>query len=233
MKLAGDYLFVASVQEVWDALFDPEVLAAVLPGCEKLELVDGRYVGEMKIKIGPVQGTFTGKVDLQDKVEPESYKMIIDGRGGPGFVQATATVALEPDGDGRTRIRYDADAKIGGKIATVGQRLVDASARAIVKQSLEALHENIKIRAEAYKARAEAEEPPAEEEAGAPVEEDDGAPPDAEPPDAAAEPPRIAYKQASASALAGGVAREVLKTIAPLLVVVVAILALVTWWILR
>ena len=64
MKLEGDYRFDATVKDVWDALFDPAVLAAALPGCEKLERVDGQVVGQMKIKIGPVSGSFTGKVDL-------------------------------------------------------------------------------------------------------------------------------------------------------------------------
>ena len=64
MKLEGDYRFDATVKDVWDALFDPAVLAAALPGCEKLERVDGQFVGQMKIKIGPVSGSFTGKVDL-------------------------------------------------------------------------------------------------------------------------------------------------------------------------
>lgn len=145
MKLAGDYLFEASVQDVWAALFDPAVLAAAMPGCEKLDLVDGEFVGEMTIKVGPISGRFTGKVRLEDKVEPEHYRMIVDGRGGPGFVKATATIALAPEGP-HTRLTYDADAQIGGKIASVGERLLDASARAITKQSLEGLHENIKIR---------------------------------------------------------------------------------------
>ncbi|HWO26833.1 MAG TPA: carbon monoxide dehydrogenase subunit G [Kofleriaceae bacterium] len=150
MKLEGDYRFDASVQEVWDALFDPAILAAVMPGCEKLELIDGHYVGEIKIKVGPVQGKFTGKVELVDKEEPRRYRMIVDGRGAPGFVKATATVALEAEGEG-TRIRYDADAQVGGKIASVGQRLLEASSRAIVAQSLEGLHANIKLRAAAYR----------------------------------------------------------------------------------
>src|SRR5262245_21199428 len=121
MKLAGDYLFEASVQEVWNALFDPKVLAAVMRGCEKLELVDGSYVGELNINVGPVNGKFTGKVDLKDIDEPKSYTMVVDGRGGPGFVKATARVKLEPEGEG-TRIRYEADAQVGGKIASGGQR---------------------------------------------------------------------------------------------------------------
>jgi carbon monoxide dehydrogenase subunit G len=150
MKLEGDYLFEASVPEVWSALFDPVILAAVMPGCEKLELVDGHYVGEIKVKVGPIQGKFTGKVDLKDKIEPHSYTMVVDGRGAPGFIKATAAVKLAPEGDA-TRVTYDSDAQIGGKIASVGQRLIEASARAIVAQSLEGLHTNIKLRAAAYR----------------------------------------------------------------------------------
>lgn len=164
MKLEGDYLFEAPVQEVWSALFDPRVLAAVMPGCEKLELQDGSFVGELNIKIGPVQGKFAGKVELKDVDEPKGYTMIVDGKGSTGFMKATASVKLEAEGEG-TRIRYSADAQVGGKIASVGQRLVEVSARAITKQSLEGLHENIKIRAEASaqaaaakKARQEAKE---------------------------------------------------------------------------
>src|SRR4051812_20879025 len=155
MKLEGDYLFEAKVSEVWSALFDPVILAAVMPGCEKLELVDGHYIGDIKVKVGPIQGNFTGKVDLKDKVEPESYTMVVDGRGAPGFVKATAHVKLAAEGDS-TRVHYDTDAQIGGKIASVGQRLIEASARAIVAQSLDGLHTNIKLRAAAYREAAAA-----------------------------------------------------------------------------
>src|SRR5678815_5169251 len=143
MKLEGDDLFEATVPEVWSALFDPVILAAVMPGCEKLDLIDGQYVGEIKVKVGPIQGNFTGKVDLKDKVEPQSYTMIVDGRGAHGFVKATAQVKLSAEGE-RTRVAYDCDAQVGGKIASVGQRLLEASSRAIVAQSLEGLHTNIK-----------------------------------------------------------------------------------------
>ncbi len=151
MKLEGDYLFEAPVGEVWKALFDPVVLAAVMPGCEKLDLVDGQYVGDLNIKVGPVQGKFSGKVDLKDMQEPTSYTMLVDGRGQPGFVKATALVRLEAEGE-NTRMRYDADAQVGGKIASVGQRLLEASSRAITKQSLEGLNENIKLRFAALQA---------------------------------------------------------------------------------
>ena len=127
MKLEGDYLFEATVPEVWSALFDPVILAAVMPGCEKLELVDGHYVGDIKVKVGPIQGKFTGKVDLQDKVEPRSYTMIVDGRGAPGFVKATARVELAAEGEG-TRVHYDADAQVGRRLAR--ERCEDAGERA-------------------------------------------------------------------------------------------------------
>ncbi|HEX3474732.1 MAG TPA: carbon monoxide dehydrogenase subunit G [Kofleriaceae bacterium] len=206
MKLEGDYLFEATVPEVWSALFDPVILAAVMPGCEKLELVDGHYIGDIKVKVGPIQGNFTGKVDLKDKVEPESYTMIVDGRGAPGFVKATAHVKLAAEGNA-TRVHYDTDAQVGGKIASVGQRLLEASARAIVAQSLEGLHANIKLRAAAYReaaARQVAEAPspmpaevPAPAEAPAPAEVP--APAEAQAPAHAPEPPTAPVPPATAA----------------------------------
>jgi uncharacterized protein len=167
VKLAGEHVFEASPQEVWDALFDPDVLAAAMPGCEKLELVDGVFVGDMSVKVGPINGKFSGKVQLADREPPVRYRMIVDGKGPHGFVKANATIELAAEGE-RTRMRYDADAQVGGKIATVGQRLIETSAKAITKQSLEGLHENIKIRAAAHRAAREelaALEPPARDEA--------------------------------------------------------------------
>ena len=146
MKLAGDYKFEAPVAEVWKALLDPVVLAAVMPGCEKLELVDGAYVGELNIKVGPVQGKFQGKVILSDVEDEKGYTMTVDGRGQPGFVKAKAAVKLTPAGK-ETTMEYDADAQVGGRIASVGQRLIDSSAKAIIKESLEGLNANVTARA--------------------------------------------------------------------------------------
>jgi hypothetical protein len=233
MKLAGEYVFEAEIQEVWDALFDPAVLAAVMPGCEKLDLVDGAYVGEIKVKVGPIQGKFAGKVDLVDQVPPTSYKMIVDGKGAQGFVKATATIKLEAQGTS-TRITYDSDAQVGGKIATVGQRLVETSARAIVKQSLEGLAENVLIRSGAHR-RAKAQAEAAAGSEVAPVEST----PRAEEPAASTDIPAavvvepIAYKQADASKLAGAVAKEVGKTYAPIIGVVLIALAVVIYLIAR
>jgi carbon monoxide dehydrogenase subunit G len=146
VKVAGDYRFEAPTAEVWKALLDPVVLAAVMPGCEKLELVDDAYVGELNIKVGPVQGKFMGKVVLSDVVEEQGYTMTVDGRGQPGFVKAKAAVKLTPEGE-ETKMEYDGDAQVGGRIASVGQRLIDSSAKAIIKESLEGLNANVKARA--------------------------------------------------------------------------------------
>lgn len=265
MKLEGDYLFAARIQEVWDALFDPQVLAAVLPGCEKLELVDGAYVGEIKVKVGPIQGKFSGKVDLLDLVEPTSYRMVIDGRGQQGFVKATATIKLETEGES-TRIRYDADAQVGGKIASVGQRLVETSAKAVVKESLQGLSENIEIRTKAFREQATAasaaaappppaaapappvvpaDESTAESESAAGTESAAGsesapepAPEPAPAPVVAAPPkpapaPAIEYKRADPKKLAGAVAKEVGKTLAPIIVLVVGVLAVIIYLLVR
>ncbi|MEO1170689.1 MAG: carbon monoxide dehydrogenase subunit G, partial [Myxococcota bacterium] len=125
MKLAGDYTFDAPKKVVWDALLDPVVLASVLPGCDKLELVDGVYEGALNVKVGPVQGKFQGKVKLEDLRELEGYTMVVDGKGAPGFVKANATIQLT-ETDGKTNMSYESTAKVGGRVASVGQRLVEA-----------------------------------------------------------------------------------------------------------
>jgi carbon monoxide dehydrogenase subunit G len=272
MKLSGEYVFAAEVQEVWDALFDPAVLAAVLPGCEKLELVDGSYLGEIKVKVGPIQGKFTGKVDLLDQVPPTSYRMVIDGKGAQGFVKATARIALAPQGSS-TKITYDSDAQVGGKIATVGERLIETSAKAIVKQSLEGLGQNVVIRAEAHRqAKAARDEAAAPASAVAPSaavvggaairsSDDQGSAPqaaraveassssdtslDATPVKpgssagtgvdvaTAAAAPAIEYKRADASKLAGAVAKEVGKAYAPIIGVVLLVLAVILYVLVR
>ncbi|MCB1034550.1 MAG: carbon monoxide dehydrogenase subunit G, partial [Acidobacteria bacterium] len=96
MKIAGDYTFEAPQAMVYEALQDPEVLTAVMPGCEKLDKIgENEYEGALNIKIGPVQGKFMGKVRLENLREPEGYTMHVDGRGAPGFVKAQAEIQLD------------------------------------------------------------------------------------------------------------------------------------------
>ena len=147
MKIAGDYTFEAPQAMVYEALQDPEVLTAVMPGCEKLDKIgENEYEGALNIKIGPVQGKFMGKVRLENLREPEGYTMHVDGRGAPGFVKAQAEIQLDSTEGGGTRMTYDSDAQVGGRIASVGQRLIDSSAKAIIKQSLDGLNATMKAR---------------------------------------------------------------------------------------
>lgn len=225
MKLNGEYEFEAPREEVWKALLDPEVLASILPGCDKLELEDGTYKGILKVKVGPVQGKFNGKVTLKDIQDNEGYRMAVDGKGQQGFVKADAGVVLSDAEGGQTHMVYDADAKVGGKIASVGQRLIDASAKAIIKQSLENLHETVKARAshsasvaaaeeEAQAAARAAEEAKAAGDAAA-AEEAAAAAQAAEAAKAAAEAAGPEIKQASQAEMARAVAREVSNELIP------------------
>lgn len=149
MKIDGDYLFEGPRDLVWETLLDPVVLASVLPGCEKLDLVgENEYEGALKIKVGPVQGQFRGLVKLADIQPPEAYTMHVDGQGAPGFVKATGHLRLAPEGE-QTRVTYEGDAQVGGRLASVGQRLVESSAKAIIRQSLDGLNAAVKVRAAA------------------------------------------------------------------------------------
>lgn len=146
MELSGSYTFDAPRQVVWEALMDPQVLASVMPGCEKMEKTgENEYDAALKIKVGPVQGNFNGKVTLLDINEPDSYTMRVNGKGPAGFMHGEGAVRLEADGNA-TNMYYTGKAQVGGKIASVGQGLLDSSAKALTRQSLDGLHKQIKAR---------------------------------------------------------------------------------------
>ena len=146
MKIEGSYPFAASRDILWPMLLDPIVLANIMPGCEKLETVgENQYKGILKIKVGPVQGKFQGDVVLSDFTAPESYTIMVNGKGAPGFVKGNGALRLEADGD-QTILHYSGDAQVGGRLASVGQRLLDTSANAIIRQSLEGLGQQVQAR---------------------------------------------------------------------------------------
>lgn len=129
MEMQGEQNVPLSQDKAWEALNDPEVLAACVPGCESMEQVDdNQFKARVKTSVGPVSAQFKGKVKLSDVTPPESYKLSFKGDGNAGFVQGTADVRLTPT-DAGTRISYDATAKVGGKLAQVGSRLIDGAAQ--------------------------------------------------------------------------------------------------------
>ena len=140
MKLQGEHTLQAPRDDVWKAVMDPSVIQSIMPGCEDLkETGENQFEGTLKIKVGPVQGKFKGAVELSDLNAPESYHLHIKGKGAPGFVDGQGTMRLEATSETTTTLHYEIDAKVGGRIASVGQRLLDSSARVIARQSLEGL----------------------------------------------------------------------------------------------
>lgn len=124
MKLEGSHDVPAPRQKVWDAFLDPDHLRQAIPGCEKLEaLGNDEYKATMKVGVGGVKGTFEGKVRLTEKKPTDSYKMAVEGTGGPGFVRGETVITLT-DVAGGTRVSYNADVQVGGLIASVGQRML-------------------------------------------------------------------------------------------------------------
>lgn len=147
VTLEGTYSFDAPQDVVWEAVQDPHVLSQVLPGCERLEQVgENEYEGEINIRIGPVQGNFAGTVRLSDIQPPNSYTLELEGQGRPGYVKGAGSLRLESSGDGKTTLSYAGEAQLSGRIASVGQRLMDSSARSITRQGLESLDKQIQAR---------------------------------------------------------------------------------------
>lgn len=146
MRLAGEHRFAVARERLWEALLDPTLLSRVLPGCEPLEPAgESAWKAAMTVKVGPVQGRFQGALALADLVAPESYRMTLDGSGPAGFLRGEGSIGLREDGDG-TILAYALDAQVGGRIASVGQRLVESSGRALAKQGLEGLERELAAR---------------------------------------------------------------------------------------
>jgi len=130
MTMSGEQLLTAPREKVWAALNDTEVLKACIPGCETLEkLSDTEFMAVATNKIGPVKARFKGKVRLTDLDPPNGYKISGEGDGGiAGFAKGGAVVTLS-DKDGRTLLTYNVEAQIGGKLAQLGQRLINGVAK--------------------------------------------------------------------------------------------------------
>ena len=139
MELTGEHTFAAPRERVWEFMLDPEVLRGCLPGCEKLELVGpDEYTATMKIGVAMVRGTFTGRVKISDKQEPERYRMLVEGKGTQGQVSGEGSLELIAEGE-RTRVRYAGEANVRGTLARVGARVMQPAAKMIVGQFFQCL----------------------------------------------------------------------------------------------
>ena len=225
MKMNGEFRVPTDRETVWRALNDPEVLKECLPGCKEIEKTsDTEMTATLALKVGPVKATFAGGVTLSDLDPPNGYTLSGQGQGGAaGFASGEAKVRLEEDGGG-TVVHYDVDAKVGGKLAQIGSRLIDSTAKKLSKQFFDSLAEKLGGGEEADEAEAAA--PAAEEQPAQPEPPADPAPAAAEAP-AESAPTESAPDDAAGPPLAPAAQRMGLPTAAWAAAVVVVAVVLI------
>lgn len=136
MDMTGEYRVQAPRRKVWEALNDPEILKQCIPGCEEIvKLSDTEMTAKVRAKVGPVSARFAGKVTLSELDPPNGYRISGEGSGGAaGFAKGGATVHLVDSDDGGTRLSYVVEAHVGGKLAQIGSRLIDATSRKMAEE---------------------------------------------------------------------------------------------------
>lgn len=209
MKMTGSYVIAADRETVWAALNDPEILRECIPGCDSLEMTaENELTAAVTAKVGPVKAKFSGVVQLKDLNPPESYRIEGSGKGGAaGFAKGGADVRLA-ESEGGTTLTYEADAQVGGKLAQIGARLIDGTAKKMADQFFSAFSEKVTSGAASGDAAVEAQQ-----EAPPDTVEPDNAPEPAGP-SADAEPKTVdesvdeqqAREEAAANAAAASVA---------------------------
>jgi carbon monoxide dehydrogenase subunit G len=168
--MTGEQLVPASQQDTWNALNDPEVLKACVPGCESIARVnDNEYQVQMTARVGPVSAKFRGRLSIFDVKAPHSYSLAFEGQGGAaGFAKGAAQVKLSSEGNEQTRLAYEVKANVGGKLAQIGSRLVDAAAKKVADEFFQNFNEKMSASAEET---AGAHEQPEEHGAAPPAED--------------------------------------------------------------
>ena len=140
MKVEGEHTFNATREQVWNLFRDTEVMAAALPGTKRMDAVgSNEYEADMHVRVGPVVGDFSGNLMISNENFPENYTMTVQGKGKPGFIKGTGDITLIDQGEGGTLMKYTGEVQIGGKLAGVGQRLIDTVSKSIIKQAFETL----------------------------------------------------------------------------------------------
>ncbi|MES2784433.1 MAG: carbon monoxide dehydrogenase subunit G [Pseudomonadota bacterium] len=177
MELQGERLIPASIDRTWEALNDPETLKACIPGCESVTRTgDNSFESVVAVKIGPVSARFKGKLQMTNVDPPRAYTINFDGQGGAaGFGKGSADVSLAPEGND-TRLAFAAKAQVGGKMAQIGSRLVDATAQKLTEQFFTAFEEHLRPLAVESASGAANANAAASEHAAAPVARPEAAP---------------------------------------------------------
>jgi len=151
MKMTGEEIIAAPRRVVWDALNDPEVLKQCITGCEEIKKKsDTEFEAKVTAKVGPVKASFMGAVKLSKLNPPRSYVISGEGKGGvAGFAKGGATVQLSDTADGQTKLSYDVDAQVGGKLAQIGSRLIDSTAKKMAADFFKKFNKVVSDRAQA------------------------------------------------------------------------------------
>jgi len=145
MEMTGEQRIPASQADTWAALNDPEFLKGCVPGCESIERTgENEFSVLMTARVGPVAAKFKGRMLISDSRPPNSYALGFEGQGGvAGFAKGSASVSLTPEGEGQTLLSYQAKANVGGKLAQIGSRLVDAAAQKVAAEFFTAFNERM------------------------------------------------------------------------------------------
>ena len=145
MEMTGEQLIAAPQAEVWKALNDPEVLKQCVPGCEAIDPAgENAYQVLMVARVGPVSAKFKGKLQLSDVKAPDSYALSFEGQGGAaGFAKGSAKVSLSSEDQNQTKLAYEVKANVGGKLAQIGSRLVDAAAKKVADDFFRTFNEKM------------------------------------------------------------------------------------------
>jgi uncharacterized protein len=139
VKISGSYTLGVPQEQAYSMMQDPEILARAMPGCEALEKIgENEYRMKMKMVLASLSGVFEGKVRIADQSPPSSFRLIVEGAGRPGFLKGDGLLTLVPAGNG-TEVSYDGDIAVGGTIAAVGQRLLDGTAKILIRKFFEKL----------------------------------------------------------------------------------------------
>lgn len=147
MKIEGTHELRAKRERVFQVLTDPEVLKRCIPGCERLEKTgENAYAATLRAGVGSIKGVFTGNVRLEELRAPEHYRMVVDGKGQPGFLKGTGHLDLAEHADA-TIIKYVGEVQVGGTIASVGQRMIQGAAKMMASQFFTAIEAEAKTEA--------------------------------------------------------------------------------------
>lgn len=140
MKISGSHSLPVPQEQAYKMMQDPEVLAKAMPGCEALEKIgENEYRMKMKMVLASLSGVFEGKVRIADQNPPSSFRLIVEGSGRPGFLKGDGLLKLTTGANGGTDVAYDGDVQVGGTIAAVGQRLLDGTAKILIKKFFDKL----------------------------------------------------------------------------------------------